>query len=266
MSGTPAPALRMMAFMLAGTIAIVPSVGNAAKAPEPTKVEARYEVLGVRTGQTPDEVSAALRNAAPEGELRQDMRKDPTGKDYVAQVEFRAITPRPGNTLPAVEDRVQVIFSSPASGNRALAIERHVEYQGDSRPLLATLDGALVAKFGTSPEMRSSSDASRREQDFIFGSDGHLLQTHPGYDPSGMGPCSLSSQDVGAIGTFSASCGSADFVWNVLPDAESRVDSLTVVMKDMDFARAAIALDDEAARKAQEADMERLRKVAPPKL
>ena len=254
-------------FLVFGTLALVglaPMPGHAAELPQPTPIDARVDILGIRIGQTPTEVHAVLAKTDPEGQFQEGKTKNEGNpEDYVNQIVFRSTKkgPRDPGQVDVV-DTMRVLFSAPASGNRSLSVERSVYYYNNSNPVMSTTVETLEKKYGLSPELKTRGFTPfNKYEKLVFDETGKVRSQSPLYNVSNCGFGSTNEN----IGTFSSACRSAILSWDVEPALDhDRVDRMFVLLKDHDFALAALKIDKEAAQKAHDAELARLRAGAAP--
>lgn len=254
-------------LLVLGALALVgltPMPGHAAELPRPTPIDPKVDILGIRIGQTPAEIHAVLAKADPEGRFQEARTKDPTSAgDYISQIAFRTTKTDPKNPDQfGVVDTTQVLFSAPSSGNRSLAIERDVTYDENFAPVTSATVEALEGKYGVSPglALTRNQQGISRFQKIMFSEDGRVRQTDPSYD---SGICGRNVNED--FGSFSSKCRSAVLAWALEPSSDpSRVRLFSIWLKDHDFALTALRLDKEAAQKAHDAELARLKAGAAP--
>lgn len=249
-------------FLVLGALALVglmPMPGHAAELPRPTPIDARFDIMGIRIGQTAAEVHAVLAKADPESQLQEGKTKSEGNlEDYVNQIVFRSTKKDPKDPGQVdVVDTVRVLFSAPASGNRSLAVERSVYYYNNSNPIMFTTVEALEKKYGISPELKTRGFTPfNKYEKLVFDETGKVRSQSPLYNVSNCGFGSTNEN----IGSFSSACRSAILSWDVEPALDhDRVDRMFVLLKDHDFALAALKVDKEAAQEAHNAEITRLR-------
>lgn len=243
----------------------VPIVSQAADMPAPTPIGAKFETLGVQTGQTAEQVRSTMLKMDPNGTLSEAKGQDPaTGQSYVSRLVFayRQQNPDTPSRTDAV-DTVDVLFSGPASGNRSISVLRTVAYiVPEAQPLRDATISAFEQKYGRPPNYdsatgRSTPDPRNVRGTFIFGRDGKIRTPDP---KENLVACGLGDQ--ADLRSFTSACSSAEFAYSII-NQNGRVQLYKIMIKDTDLALASHKLDEDAdkaaAQKKHDADMERLK-------
>lgn len=237
---------RMNLMPLAVIAGLAPSLARASDL-QPTPLGEQVDILGLRPGQTPDQVRAILAKADSSGELQEGKATDPgTNQPYVGQTKFIVRHPDPRNPGKfELVDVVDVVFSAPASGNIALNIHREAHYFGDARPVKARMLESLEQKYGQSPYAPAITQPDQPSEAYVYDANGRLS---PASDPAYRNNC----RPMNPGGSFSNMCGVANLYWVIFesyaPMDPDRAGGLRVDLRDNALALKALAIDQAADR------------------
>lgn len=213
-----------------------------APVPVPTPIDAKYNIVGIRIGMTPKEVEPLLRAIEPGKEPTE--RTDTylsTGEKYVSSVQFIHITPVTGDLNNFdVRELYGVLFSTPATGNKAYVVHRGVTYRGTSRPLMPVMNKALEEKYGQAPNAIHpyKTASSIAQGKFLFSPDGKLKLNDEFYM---FADCDAGINKAGPI---DSRCGGVVLDWRMEAEKDQdMVDELLVTITDHAFATESVVYD-----------------------
>ena len=206
--------------------------------PLPNPAARELDIMGLKIGQTPEQVHAILTAQDPGGRLTDRVIPGIDGRPFTESVRLSRNIPLGETGTYTMREDVQVAFSGKASGNRAIAIERRAIYVGNSRDAARPLLDALRMKYGPSPEEGRSGAAydptgySVVTWRWLFGPEGQLLRAGAAPDcPNGLGQ-------------YRPDCPVQ--LTLALRVHDAKLEGLTLDLKDHAFAIAALAVDHEA--------------------
>ncbi len=211
--GVPSPSLAsrsISAAIIVLALGTAPIASQAADLPALTPIGAKFETLGVQTGQTPEQVRSALLKVDPNATVQEGMSTDQaTSKSYVSQLAFAS--KQQNSETPALvnaTDTVGVLFSGPASGNRSIGVMREVNYVlAQGQPVRIDTISAFEQKYGRPPKYNSTAmfgnapDPNNVRGTFIFAKDGRIKNPDP---KDNLAVCGIGTMTN--LGSFSSGC------------------------------------------------------------
>jgi hypothetical protein len=228
-------------FVLASFV--LPASSHAA--PDPTPAAHPGDVAGIKIGMTPPEAMAILKGLYPNtGPVRPFLSTRNINNNLATGPYVGLESVQLGGVV--VNDDIEVLFTSPSSGNRAYMITRKLFY-GEGHQTLAFDDAvsAMQKKYGDQPTKLTDYTSSGPDAQglYVYAADGSQAKE-----------TTLTQCPVMQPGTYVSTCGSLQVSYLVFPGSTPHAaKGIMVQMVDTGFLKAAQDADRAAAQKALEA-------------